>query len=150
MRYGNPSIASRIEALLAQGCDRLVVLPLYPQYSAATTASVGDAVFAVLARVRRQPALRIAPPYFDDPVYIEALAASTREELAKLSFAPDIVLASYHGMPQEYVDKGDPYYDHCVKTTELLRHALEMDAQELRLTFQSRCGRGKWLEASTI
>jgi ferrochelatase len=139
-----------VEALLAQGCDRIVVLPLYPQYSAATTASVGDALFAVLARLRRQPALRIAPPYFDDPVYIEALAVSTREELAKLSFAPDIILASYHGMPQDYVDKGDPYYDHCVKTTELLRDALKMDKQNLRLTFQSRFGRGKWLEPSTI
>jgi ferrochelatase len=149
MRYGNPSIASRLEALVAEGCDRVLVLPLYPQYSAATTATVGDEVFRVLARMRRQPALRIAPPYYADTVYIEALAASTTSELGKLPFVPDLILASFHGMPQDYIDKGDPYYDQCVETTRLLREQLKLDDSKLMLTFQSRFGRAKWLEPAT-
>jgi ferrochelatase len=150
MRYGNPSIASRLEALVAEGCDRILVMPLYPQYSAATTATVGDEVFRVLSRLRRQPALRIAAPYYDDAAYIEALAASTRNELGKLDFEPEVILASFHGMPQEYIDKGDPYYDHCVETTQLLRAQLKLDENKLLLTFQSRFGRAKWLEPATV
>jgi len=150
MRYGNPSIAARLRELLARGCDRILVVPLYPQYSAATTATVGDEVFRVLMSLRRQPAVRIAPPYFDDPVYIDALASSTRASLAGLAFEPEVILASFHGMPQDYVDKGDPYYDQCVVTTRLLREKLKLDENKLMLTFQSRFGRGKWLEPSTV
>jgi ferrochelatase len=150
MRYGNPSIASRLRAMVAAGCDRLLVIPLYPQYSAATTASVCDEVFATLMHLRRQPALRVAPPYYNDPVYIEALASSTSAELSRLDFQPEVILASFHGMPQDYVDKGDPYYAHCVETTRLLRHELKLDESKLMLTFQSRFGRARWLEPSTI
>src|SRR5262245_11091504 len=150
MRYGNPSIASRIKELAEKGCDRVLIMPLYPQYSAATTATVCDEVFRAFMTMRRQPVLRIAVPYYDDPAYIDAVATSTRAELAKLSFQPDVILASFHGMPQAYVDKGDPYYEHCVATTRLLREALKLDESKLMLTFQSRFGRGKWLEPSTI
>jgi ferrochelatase len=149
MRYGHPSIASRLTELAAQGCERLLVIPLYPQYCAATTATVGDEVFRVLARMRYQPALRIAPPYYDDPVYIEALASSTRAALSQLAFEPDVILASFHGIPQAYVDKGDPYYLHCVETMRLLRAALALDESKFMLTFQSRFGRAKWLEPAT-
>src|SRR6476659_5555107 len=117
MRYGNPSIASRIEALTAQGCDRLLVVPLYPQYSAATSATVCDEVFRVLADMRAQPILRVSPPYYDDPDYIDA-------HLATLPFQPELIVASFHGMPQKYVDAGDPYREHCVATTEALRRRL--------------------------
>jgi protoporphyrin/coproporphyrin ferrochelatase len=149
MRYGNPSIASRLEALVTEGCERVLILPLYPQYSAATTATVGDEVFRVLMRMRKQPALRIAAPYYNDPVYIEALASSTGAELSQLGFAPEVILASFHGMPQEYIEKGDPYYDQCVETTRLLRGQLKLDESKLMLTFQSRFGRAKWLEPAT-
>src|SRR5882724_5346284 len=114
MRYGNPSIASRIEALTAQGCDRLLVVPLYPQYSAATSATVCDEVFRVLAAMRAQPTLRVTPPYYDDPDYIEALAVSINAHLATLAFQPELIVVSFHGMPQTYVDKGDPYQAQCV------------------------------------
>jgi protoporphyrin/coproporphyrin ferrochelatase len=150
MRYGNPSIASRLDTLVAQGCERILVIPLYPQYCAATTATVGDAVFRVLARMRFQPALRFAPPYYNDPVYIEALASSTRATLARLDFTPDVILASFHGIPKAFVDNGDPYYTHCLETMRLLRQALALDEDKLMLTFQSRFGRAKWLEPATI
>ena len=150
MRYGNPSIASRLAQLVAQGCTRLLVIPLYPQYCAATTGTAGDELFRELARLRYQPALRIAPPYFDDPIYIEAIAASTTAELTQLAFKPDVILASFHGVPKDYVDKGDPYYAHCLETTRLLRNALKLDAGKLMITFQSRFGRGAWLEPATI
>src|SRR5215218_7068193 len=149
MRYGNPSIASRLDALIADGCERILILPLYPQYSAATTATVGDEVFRVLMRLRKQPALRIGAPYYNDPVYIEALASSTSAELSQLGFEPVVILASFHGMPQEYIDKGDPYYDQCVETTRLLREQLKLDESKLMLTFQSRFGRAKWLGPAT-
>ena len=149
MRYGNPSIASRLGTLIEGGCERILVMPLYPQYSAATTATVGDEVFRVLMRLRWQPALRIAAPYYDDEAYIEALVSSIRAELAKLPYEPDVILASFHGMPQDYVDKGDPYYVQCVATTRLLRQWLGLDDSKLMLAFQSRFGRGKWLEPAT-
>jgi ferrochelatase len=149
MRYGNPSIASRLTELVAQGCERILVIPLYPQYCAATTATVGDEVFRVLTRMRYQPALRIAVPYYADPAYIEALASSTRAALGELAFVPDVILASFHGVPQDYVDKGDPYYTHCIETMRLLRAALALDESKLMLTFQSRFGRAKWLEPAT-
>ncbi len=149
MRYGAPPIGERLKALQAEGCDRILVIPLYPQYCAASTATVGDKVFEALASMRWQPALRIAAPYYDDPVYIDALAASIRAGLAKLDFAPEIVLASYHGIPQAYFDRGDPYYCHCAKTTRLLGEALKLDGERLKMTFQSRFGRAEWLKPYT-
>jgi ferrochelatase len=149
MRYGSPSIASRIEALMTQGCDRLLVFPLYPQYAAATTATVNDLVFDVLKTARYQPALRTVPAYAHDPVYIEALAKSIKAHLATLDWQPEAILASFHGVPQAYVDKGDPYQRQCVLTTEALRRALGTDGAKLKLTFQSRFGRAEWLKPYT-
>jgi protoporphyrin/coproporphyrin ferrochelatase len=149
MRYGNPSIRSRIEALTAQGCNRLLVVPLYPQYSAATSATVCDEVFRVLSRMRVQPTLRVSPPYYDDPDYIEALAVSIGAHLSTLSFRPEVIVASFHGMPQKYIDKGDPYYAQCVATTDALRKRLGPDAPKLLLTFQSRFGFDEWLKPYT-
>jgi len=149
MRYGNPSIRSRLAALAAQGCERILVVPLYPQYAAATSATVCDEVFRALMTMRWQPALRIAPPYFDEPAYIKAVAASLEAQLEKLTFAPDVVIASFHGIPQSYFDKGDPYYCHCAKTTRLLREQLGLDDRKLIMTFQSRFGRAEWLKPYT-
>jgi protoporphyrin/coproporphyrin ferrochelatase len=149
MRYGNPSIASRIEALTAQGCDRLLVVPLYPQYSAATSATVCDEVFRVLGEMRAQPTLRVTPPYYDDPDYIEALALSIDAHLKTLPFQPELIVASFHGMPQKYVDKGDPYQAQCIATTESLRKRMGLDASKLILTFQSRFGFDEWLKPYT-
>jgi protoporphyrin/coproporphyrin ferrochelatase len=149
MRYGSPSIATRLDALAAQGCERILLVPLYPQYAAATTATVCDEAFRALTKMRRQPALRVAPPYYDDSVYIDALAASLREELGKLAFEPEVILVSFHGMPKEYVNRGDPYYDHCVTTTKLLREQLGFSDEKLMMTFQSRFGRAEWLQPYT-
>jgi protoporphyrin/coproporphyrin ferrochelatase len=149
MRYGNPSIRERLAALQARGCDRILIVPLYPQYAAATTATVCDEAFRVLMKMRWQPAVRIAAPYHDDPVYIEALAASLVAHLRTLSFKPDVIVASYHGIPQDYFDKGDPYYCHCAKTTRLLRERLRLDDDRLMMTFQSRFGRAEWLKPYT-
>jgi protoporphyrin/coproporphyrin ferrochelatase len=149
MRYGNPSIGSRIEALTAQSCTRLLVVPLYPQYSAATSATVCDEVFRVLAAMRAQPTLRVTPPYYDDPDYIEALAVSINAHLATLPFQPELIVASFHGMPQKYVDQGDPYYAQCIATTDALRKRLGLDAAKLVLTFQSRFGNDEWLQPYT-
>ena len=149
MRYGNPSIAARLGELVAQGCERILILPLYPQYCAATTATVGDEVFRVLTRMRYQPAVRFAPPYYNDALYIDALASSSRAAVSGLGFEPDVILASFHGIPQAYVDKGDPYYVHCIETIRLLRGKLALDETKLLLTFQSRFGRAQWLEPAT-
>ena len=149
MRYGNPSVGSAIDALMAKGCDRILFVPLYPQYAAATTATACDAAFAHLMKMRWQPTLRVAPPYHDDPVYIDAIVTSLREELHKLTFKPDVILASYHGIPQSYFDKGDPYYCFCAKTTRLMREALGLDENQLRMTFQSRFGTEEWLQPYT-
>jgi protoporphyrin/coproporphyrin ferrochelatase len=149
MRYGNPSIASRIAALTAQGCDRLLVVPLYPQYSAATSATVCDEAFRVLAGMRAQPTLRISPPYYDDPDYIEALAVSINAHLKTLPFQPELIVASYHGMPKKYVDKGDPYLSQCIATTDALRQRMGLDPSKLLLTFQSRFGNDEWLQPYT-
>ncbi len=149
MRYGNPSIASRLAAMQQAGCDRILVVPLYPQYAAATTATVADKVFDALKTMRNQPAVRIAAPYYDDPVYIDALAASMERDLAALPWKPDVILASYHGIPQEYADKGDPYYAHCAETTRLLRERLQLGEDKLRMTFQSRFGRAEWIKPYT-
>jgi ferrochelatase len=149
MRYGKPSIASRLAALQQAGCDRILLVPLYPQYCAATTATVCDKAFDALKEMRWQPTLRVAAPYYDEPTYIEALAASTRRALAKLDFEPEALLASFHGIPQDYFDKGDPYFCHCVKTTRLLREALGLDEKRLRMSFQSRFGGAEWLKPYT-
>jgi ferrochelatase len=149
MRYGNPSIRAGIDALIGRGCDRLLVVPLYPQYSAATSATVCDEVFRVLGEMRAQPTLRVSPPYYDDPDYIEALAVSINAHLATLPFQPELIVASYHGMPQKYVDKGDPYEAQCIATTDALRKRMGMDASKLILTFQSRFGFDEWLKPYT-
>jgi protoporphyrin/coproporphyrin ferrochelatase len=149
MRYGAPPIAERLKALQAKGCDRIVVIPLYPQYCAASTATVGDKAFEALASMRWQPAIRMAAPYYDDPVYIDALARSVRAGLARLDFQPQVMVASYHGIPRAFVDKGDPYRDHCAETTRLLREALGMSDERLMMTFQSRFGRAEWLKPYT-
>jgi len=149
MRYGKPTISGRLAALQAAGCDRILLVPLYPQYCAATTATVCDKAFDALKSMRWQPTLRVAAPYYDDPAYIEALAASTRASLAQLDFEPEVLLASFHGIPQAYFDKGDPYYCHCAKTTRLLRAALALGPDKLRLTFQSRFGGAEWLKPYT-
>ena len=149
MRYGNPSIRAGIDALIARGCDRLLVVPLYPQYSAATSATVCDEVFRVLAGMRAQPTLRVTPPYYEDPDYIEALAVSIDAHLKTLPFAPELIVASFHGMPQKYVDKGDPYQAQCIATTDALRKRMGLDASKLLLTFQSRFGFDEWLQPYT-
>jgi protoporphyrin/coproporphyrin ferrochelatase len=146
MRYGRPAIAERIAHLQAQGCDRILVVPLYPQYCGATTASVTDAVGAALATMRHQPTIRTLPPYYDDPAYIGALAASIGDDLAKLDFVPDVILVSFHGMPERTRDLGDPYHAQCLETARLLEAAL---GRELVVSFQSRFGRARWLEPST-
>ncbi|WP_288414306.1 ferrochelatase [uncultured Sphingomonas sp.] len=146
MRYGNPSIASRIEALRAQGCDRILLAPLYPQYCAATTATANDKAFAHLAKLRWQPAIRTLPPYYDDPLYIDALVTTLREDLAKLTFEPDAIVASFHGMPKRTLELGDPYHCHCQKTARLVQEAL---GRPLTVAFQSRFGPAKWLGPAT-
>jgi ferrochelatase len=149
MRYGNPSIASRLDALQKAGCDRILVVPLYPQYAAATTATVADKAFDALKTMRWQPAVRIAPPWHDDPVYIDAVASSLEAELKKLPFKPGVILASFHGVPKDYLTKGDPYYCQCHKTVRLLRGRLGLGEDRLMLTFQSRFGFAEWLQPYT-
>lgn len=146
MRYGNPAIADRLEALRKQGCDRILVAPLYPQYSGATTATVNDAVFQCLGTMRWQPALRTLPPYHDDPAYISALATEIRGGLAALDFVPDAIVASFHSMPEATLLMGDPYHCQCQKTARLLGEAL---GRPLTVAFQSRLGRAKWLGPAT-
>ncbi len=146
MRYGRPAIGERLAALKAQGCERILVAPLYPQYSAATTATANDAAFAALMAMRWQPALRTLPPYHDDPAYIGALRESVEAGLAGLDFVPDAIVATFHGMPERTLHLGDPYHCHCRKTARLLGEAL---GRELIVTFQSRFGRAKWLEPAT-
>jgi ferrochelatase len=149
MRYGNPSIRSRLDALAAQDCERILIVPLYPQYAAATTATVCDEAFRALAGMRFQPSLRVAAPYYAEPVYVDALANSLNAGLAKLSFKPEVIIASYHGMPEDYVAKGDPYFRHCTETTHLLRRKLKLDGAQLLMTFQSRFGSAEWIKPYT-
>ena len=146
MRYGEPAIGDRLRALKKAGCERILLAPLYPQYSAATTATANDAAFAELKEMRWQPAVRTLPPYHDDPAYIAALETSLREEIARLPFLPDVVLASFHGLPREYLDKGDPYHCQCQKTARLLREKLAWPKEKLRIVFQSRFGAAEWLQ----
>ena len=149
MRYGNPSIASKLEGLKEQGCERLVIFPLYPQYAAATTATVNDKVFEYLTKQRWMPAVRTVPPYHDDPVYIDALAASIQDALKDTPEKPEKIIASYHGIPQSYFRKGDPYHCHCHKTSRLLREKMGAEGERLMTTFQSRFGPEEWLQPYT-
>ncbi|GEO86076.1 ferrochelatase [Ciceribacter naphthalenivorans] len=149
MRYGQPSIRSKMDELQKDGCEKILVFPLYPQYAAATTATVNDEAFKALLDMRWQPALRTVPRYHDDPVYIEALAASIRKHLATLDWEPEMVLTSYHGIPQSYFKKGDPYHCQCYKTTRLLGDVLGWDKTKLMVTFQSRFGPEEWLQPYT-
>ena len=147
MRYGNPSIKSKILKLQAAGCERLIILPLYPQYAAATTATVCDEVYRVLMGMRWQPSLQIIPHYESEPLYIKALANSIKLKLSKINWKPDLILASYHGIPQKYFDKGDPYHCYCHKTSRLITE--ELKNIEIKTTFQSRFGPEKWLQPYT-
>ena len=149
MRYGNPSIKQGIDSLVAQGCDKFLLVPLYPQYAAATSATVCDKAFEALAAMRFQPTMRVAHPYFQSQAYIDTLAQSIRDEVAKLSFKPEVLLASFHGVPQDYVDKGDPYQAQCIETWQRLRHAMGLSANEFRMSFQSRFGPAQWLQPYT-
>jgi ferrochelatase len=146
MRYGRPAIGERIDALIAQGCERVLVAPLYPQYCAATTATALDEAFGHLARKRLLPAVRTLPPYFDDPAYVGALKETLEAALAALDFEPQALIASFHGMPERTRLAGDPYYDHCLRTAALVEEAL---GKPLKVAFQSRFGRAKWLEPAT-
>ena len=146
MRYGHPGIAAALENMVAEGCTRILAAPLYPQYCAATTATATDAVFGVLARMRWQPALRTLPPYYDDPLYIDALRVHIEAQLKALDFEPERLLLSFHGMPQRTLELGDPYHCHCQKTARLLGDAL---GREVDIAFQSKFGRAKWLEPAT-
>ncbi|GGK17885.1 ferrochelatase [Salinarimonas ramus] len=149
MRYGQPAVKPALENLLAQGCDRILLVPMYPQYSAATSATACDKAFEALMTMRWQPSVRVAPPYHDDPVYIDALADSMRKELAKLDFEPEMILTSFHGVPRKYLLQGDPYHCQCAKTSRLLRETLGWPKERWMLTFQSRFGPDEWLQPYT-
>ena len=149
MRYGNPSLKSAIDRLAEQGCDRLLLVPLYPQYSAATSATACDKAFEALATMRRQPVLRVAAPYYDETSYIEEISRSIASRLGDLTFEPEVILASFHGMPAETLVKGDPYYDQCHRTGELIRLRLGLPVDRLIVTFQSRFGSAEWLKPYT-
>ena len=146
MRYGHPGIAAALEVMVRDGCTRILAAPLYPQYCAATTATANDAVFGTLARMRWQPALRTLPPYYDNPLYIDALRAHIDAQLRALDFEPERLLLSFHGMPVRTLELGDPYHCHCRKTARLLSEAL---GREVDVAFQSKFGRAKWLEPAT-
>jgi ferrochelatase len=146
MRYGKPAIGDVLEEMMAVGCDRILIAPLYPQYCGATTATANDAAFARMAEMRWQPAVRTLPPYYDDPAHIAALAESVRASLSALDFAPERILASFHGMPERTLHLGDPYHCQCRKTARLLSEAL---GRPVDVSFQSRFGRAKWLDPAT-
>jgi ferrochelatase len=146
MRYGHPGIGAALDNMTREGCTRILAAPLYPQYCAATTATANDAVFGALARMRWQPSIRTLPPYYDDPLYIDALATNLSRQIGTLDFQPDRLLLSFHGMPVRSLARGDPYHRHCRKTARLLSEALGRD---LDVAFQSKFGRSKWLEPAT-
>ena len=149
MRYGNPSIPAQLAELVAAGCERILLAPLYPQYSGATTATVVDKAGQALGAMRWQPSLRVLPPYHDDPLHIAALASDLGAQLDALEFTPDVLLLSFHGMPQRTLALGDPYHCQCCKTARLLEAALGRPSLRVRTSFQSRFGRAKWLEPAT-
>ncbi len=146
MRYGQPPVKARLESLKAAGCDKIVLFPLYPQYSAATTATALDKAYEALQGMRWQPSIRTVPPYFDHPAYIDAIAASLKKYMDGLSWKPDRILLAFHGLPREYLDKGDPYHCHCQKTARLVREKLGMSADFAQIVFQSRFGKAEWLK----
>jgi protoporphyrin/coproporphyrin ferrochelatase len=146
MRYGLPPVGERIQALKDKGCDRILLFPLYPQYSAATTATALDKAYLKLKDMRWQPAIRTVPPYFDHPKYIDAIAESLKDFLANLSWKPDRVLVAFHGLPREYLDKGDPYHCQCQKSARLLREKLGWSKDFCQVVFQSRFGPAEWLK----
>ncbi|MFT6775446.1 MAG: ferrochelatase [Paracoccaceae bacterium] len=151
MRYGNPSTDSRVRAMQAAGCEKIVFFPLYPQYAGATTATANDALFQTLMKLNWQPAVRTVPPYYDNPLYIDALARSVEEVYAGLDHRPDALVTSFHGLPKRYlVKKGDPYHCHCAGTARRLRERLGFDKEEVILTFQSRFGPEEWLTPYTV
>jgi protoporphyrin/coproporphyrin ferrochelatase len=150
MRYANPAIAARIAYLKEQGCDRILLVPLYPQYAGASWATACDQAFRALMALRWQPAIRVVPPYYDDAAYIEAIAASIREHLATVDFEPEALVASFHGMPQKYLELGDPYHCQCQKTSRLVREKLGWPAERWHTTFQSQFGTDPWLQPYTI
>ena len=147
MRYGNPSIKSKIAKLHDEGCENLVILPLYPQYAAATTATVCDEVYRTLMKMRWQPSLKIIPHYESDPLYIDALVNSIKKKIKEINWKPDLILASYHGIPKKYFDKGDPYHCYCHKTSRLISE--KFNSLEIITTFQSRFGPQEWLKPYT-
>ena len=147
MRYGNPSIRSKILKLYEQGCENLVILPLYPQYAAATTATVCDEVYRTLMKMRWQPSLKIIPHYESNPLYISALVNSINKKIKEINWKPDLIIASYHGIPKKYFDKGDPYHCYCHKTTRLISE--KFNSVEIKTTFQSRFGPQEWLQPYT-
>ncbi len=147
MRYGNPSIKSRLNLLKKEGCENLIVLPLYPQYAAATTATVCDEVYRSLMKMRWQPSLQIIPHYESDKMYIEALVRSIEKKIKEINWKPDLIIASYHGIPKSYFDKGDPYQCYCQKTSRLIKE--KFSDVEIQTTFQSRFGPQKWLQPYT-
>ncbi len=149
MRYGHPSTPDVIKRMKRAGCDRILLCPLYPQYSAATTATAMDRAFDVFKTMRWQPALRSMPPYFDHPTYIKALAYSLTSHLDNLEWQPDVIIASFHGLPKDYLLKGDPYHCHCHKTARLLREYLDLPEGKMVTTFQSRFGKAEWLQPYT-
>ncbi|MHA3914391.1 ferrochelatase [Halovulum sp. GXIMD14793] len=150
MRYGNPSTESVIRKMKDQGCERIVFFPLYPQYAAATTATANDQAFRALMKMNWQPAIRTVPAYFEHPLYIDALAKSVETAYEGLDTRPDILVTSYHGVPERYLMEGDPYHCQCQKTTRLLRERLGWDAEDIRVTFQSRFGPEEWLKPYTV
>jgi len=150
MRYGNPSTASKVKALIAQGCDRILFFPLYPHYAGATSATANDQFFKVLSRETWQPVARVVAPYYDQPEFIDALSGSIRGAYAGLAQKPDVLVASYHGMPQRYLTQGDPYYCQCVKTSRLLRDSLGCADDQLVTTFQSKFGPEDWIGPATV
>ena len=146
MRYGLPPTKERIEALKDQGCDRILLFPLYPQYSASTTATALDKAYDALKSMRWQPAIRTVPPYFDNDAHIEALAQSLQHHLKTLTWEPDVILASFHGLPKDYFMAGDPYHCHCMKTARLLGERMKLPREKLKVVFQSRFGKAEWLQ----
>ena len=147
MRYGNPSIRSKLNSLKNKGCESIIILPLYPQYAAATTATVCDEVYRSLMKMRWQPSLQIIPHYESDPLYIDALVKSIKNKIATINWKPDLIITSYHGIPKSYFDKGDPYQCYCQKTTRLIKE--KYSDIEIQTTFQSRFGPKEWLKPYT-